>query len=144
MEVEGKVCTRCKEFKPLTEYALRRKKEPWLKSACKACHRERARGYWAKKPLDPEVQREKNLRNNFGIGVKDYESMLVGQSHSCAICRRHESEFSKRLAVDHCHKTGKIRGLLCMFCNTALGKYDDNIALMKAAIEYMERHENGE
>ena len=143
MDIQEKTCTRCSCSKPITEFSFRRKGEPLLKSACKECHRERARGYWAKKPLDTEVQRERNLRKSFGIGVKDYELMLEEQNHCCDICKRPASEFPKRLAVDHCHSTGKVRGLLCMFCNTALGKFNDDIDLLRSAITYMEKHTYG-
>lgn len=144
MTEQTKICTRCKVEKPLSEYHLRSKKEPYLKSACIECHRERARGYWRAKPLPKEVQRERNLQRAFGIGVEEYNDLLKAQGNCCAICNKDESLFTRRLAVDHCHTTGKVRGLLCIYCNTALGKFEDNETLLQAAIEYLKRNKHGE
>ena len=63
-----------------------------------------------------------------------YNAMWLAQDGKCAICRQ---VCIKALAVDHCHKTGKIRGLLCMRCNTALGMFKDDPALLLKAIEYL-------
>lgn len=57
---------------------------------------------------------------------------------TCAICKKHKSNFTRALAVDHCHTTGKIRGLLCTNCNRALGNIKDSIDNLKNAIEYLE------
>jgi hypothetical protein len=62
----------------------------------------------------------------------------------CKICKTHYSEFSKRLAVDHDHNTGKIRGLLCLYCNTGLGKFKDSTKLLNEAIKYLEENTNGD
>jgi len=66
--------------------------------------------------------RSYSLRVNYGISVEQYEAMLKQQSGCCAICKKAPGENARgRLHVDHCHKTGKIRGLLCVKCNMALG-----------------------
>lgn len=141
--MDTKVCTRCKEEKPLSEFARRSSKEPWLKSACKGCHRERAKSYWKAKPLPKEIQRERNLRKSFGIGVEEYNKMLDAQEGCCAICGTKECVTGRNFAVDHDHKTGKIRGLLCQFCNTALGKFQDDKEILSNAIKYLERKTDG-
>ena len=83
--------------------------------------------------------REENLRFRYGIGVEDYEEMYKNQKGKCAICKKKEK---KNLDVDHCHATGKIRGLLCRNCNTALGKvYDDPKILAKMFMYLYERRE---
>lgn len=64
------------------------------------------------------------LRLFYGISHDDYDALLEYQKGCCAICRRHQSEFSRQLAVDHNHNTGRIRGLLCGYCNTALGQLE--------------------
>jgi hypothetical protein len=144
MTQELKICTRCKVKKPLSEYHLRSKREGIPKSACKDCHRERARGYWRKNPLPKEVQRARNLQKSFGITLEEYEDMLLSQECSCKICKRHHTTFSRNLCVDHCHTTGKIRGLLCNNCNSGLGKYEDNISFLEAAITYLKEYKHGE
>lgn len=72
-----------------------------------------------------------------GLSIEEYEKMLIEQNNSCKICLKHESRFSKRLHVDHCHTTGKVRGLLCVHCNHILGKAFDNIEVLKSAIKYL-------
>lgn len=66
--------------------------------------------------------------------------MLMDQMERCKICLMHKSQFQKGLAVDHCHKTGKIRGLLCHKCNTGIGSFQENIARLKSAINYLEKN----
>lgn len=59
---------------------------------------------------------------------------LLNQSDNCPICNK---KFGKK-HIDHCHSTGKIRGVICPSCNTALGKFQDNIEILKKAIEYLD------
>lgn len=75
---------------------------------------------------------------NYGITPEIYKKLLHDQWGLCAICkdRLQEGQFTH---IDHCHDTGKIRGLLCIKCNTALGKFKDDTKLLKAAIAYLER-----
>jgi acetyl-CoA carboxylase alpha subunit len=76
----------------------------------------------------------------------EYEEMLAQQEGLCAVCRRPERNtyrgHVRSLAVDHDHVTGSVRGLLCSACNTALGKFEDNLAALRAAITYLEAHGN--
>ncbi len=65
--------------------------------------------------------------------------MFEEQDGCCAICKRHQSEFTKSLFIDHCHKTNKVRGLLCHNCNIGLGSFKDNIELMKNGINYLNK-----
>jgi hypothetical protein len=73
----------------------------------------------------------------YGITVEDFDSMIKNQNGECAICGGVRVIVQGGLCVDHCHKTNKVRGLLCNHCNTALGKFDDNIELLKNAIKYL-------
>lgn len=78
------------------------------------------------------------LLKAFGINADQYETMLEEQEYACAIC--HKPDICGRaLAVDHCHRTNTVRGLLCTNCNMALGKFQDNIDIIKNAIEYLTR-----
>jgi hypothetical protein len=65
--------------------------------------------------------------------------MLLNQNNKCAICGRDKSEFKKRFAVDHNHKTGEIRGLLCVNCNHGLGTFKDNTIFLNNAIKYLNK-----
>ena len=69
----------------------------------------------------------------FGITPEFYDFMLEYQGHSCGICRKPAAELSRRLAVDHCHATGRVRGLLCGNCNTALGMFKDSRESLRRA-----------
>jgi hypothetical protein len=84
-----------------------------------------------------DVKPHDYLKRNYGITYDDYVQMLKAQNGVCAICGKAEEK--KRLAVDHCHNTGKIRGLLCGMCNTAIGKLNDDVQLLRKAIQYLEK-----
>ena len=86
------------------------------------------------------VKRRKRseLLKKFGINFDQYNEMLVEQNYVCAICKR-EDACGRDLAVDHCHITKKVRGLLCTNCNTALGGFQDNADIVKNALEYVTR-----
>ena len=89
--------------------------------------------------------KNKMLLNRYGITLEQYNQMLEKQLHACAICKEPESQISwgktKRLAVDHDHKTGKVRGLLCQRCNTTLGRYEDDLYVWENFIAYLSSFE---
>ena len=79
---------------------------------------------------------------NFGIDINRYEEFLLKQGKVCAIClkpelSKHQSGTLRKLAVDHDHKTGRIRGLLCSRCNNGIGLLGEDIKIFKKAIEYL-------
>jgi len=80
-----------------------------------------------------------HLKRNYNLTKEDYEKLLLKQNNQCAICKNEKSQTSKTewLFVDHCHETGKIRGLLCNQCNIGIGSFKDNISLMENAIKYI-------
>lgn len=92
------------------------------------------------------------LRYRYGISVEQFNAIRKDQDGCCAICKtkleiKKDSTFrSKKVAVDHCHTTGKVRGLLCSSCNKGLGLFRDNEALLESAIEYLQasRQQGGE
>lgn len=69
--------------------------------------------------------------------VEEYDALRVKQNFRCAICLRHESEFKRRLAVDHDHETKQNRGLLCANCNPGLGKFKEDPSLLERAASYL-------
>ena len=88
-----------------------------------------------------------NLKYRYGISLKEYEEMVTAQNGVCKICK--EEGFpsstglrgnvqSRNLVVDHCHKTGAIRGLLCNMCNWGLGKFRDNSDNLRMAADYLD------
>lgn len=92
-----------------------------------------------------EKYTDRNLIKNFGITYDDYIRLLSEQDNVCAICKHEETRKSHgkvcRLAVDHCHKTGKVRGLLCARCNVSLGAFRDRIDLLQESINYLNRYQ---
>jgi hypothetical protein len=86
---------------------------------------------------------ESIIKANYGITKIQYEIMLKQQNGVCKICKlpekciHHKTKKIKQLAIDHCHKTGKIRGLLCNQCNRLLGYAKDSIELLESAIKYL-------
>ena len=89
-----------------------------------------------------DIQRNQDLIRNYGITYNDYKDMYAEQNGECAICKSHytlEGYKSEKLHVDHCHSTGKVRGLLCHKCNTALGLLKDNTQNLLNAIDYIKQ-----
>jgi hypothetical protein len=86
------------------------------------------------------------LKKFYGISVDEYEAMLKAQDGVCRICGSDKTSVDpntkkyRRMSVDHCHATGKVRGLLCCDCNRGLGYFKDNPVLLHAAIDYLSLH----
>jgi len=102
---------------------------PPLSKVWREANKERIKGY--------------KLKHSFGIDLAQYNELFAKQEGKCAICLRHQSEFSRALAVDHDHLTGEIRGLLCSAHNTALGQFQDDIELLEKAISYLKNNKTG-
>jgi hypothetical protein len=81
--------------------------------------------------------RDREYQRRFGITLADYERMAEGQEHKCAICRQPDNR--RRLEVDHCHQTKRVRGLLCGSCNRTLGMFEDRQEWLDSASRYLRR-----
>lgn len=97
---------------------------------------------------NPDKVLNNYLKTRFKISLEKYNEILSIQEGVCAICNGHEKQlspkgFPKRLSVDHCHKTGKIRGLLCDRCNTSLGRLEENVELIQSLANYILLHQEG-
>ena len=94
---------------------------------------------------NPEKMKAIDLKKNFGLSLETYYEILKNQNYVCAICKRSEYALNphtglpRALAVDHCHETGKVRGLLCTNCNRGIGKFDDKIDRLAEAIKYLSK-----
>jgi len=95
---------------------------------------------WRKE--NPEKVKNNYLRKMFGITLEDYNRMYKSQDGKCAICGKEEPYEGYSLAVDHNHKTGNVRGLLCSKCNLGLGCFKDSETLIQKAITYLNNHNN--
>lgn len=91
------------------------------------------------------IQKKKEKLKRYNLTIEQYDEISAAQNNVCAICHfpetnKHQSGTTKDLAVDHCHKTGKVRGLLCFRCNVAIGKMRDSVDILKSAISYLEKN----
>jgi len=82
---------------------------------------------------------ERYLNRTYGIGLDKYDSLLAEQAGVCAICKN-ECVSGKKLAVDHNHDTGEVRGLLCCKCNRGLGNLNDDPDRLRSAVLYLEKY----
>ena len=143
-----KVCSRCGKEKPVSEFYRRSASKDGLNPACKECvkaataerHRKRRAAEVIEKAREADARKERNLQRLYNISLEDYEEMFFAQGKKCAICGRLANDFQRDLAVDHDHVTGEVRGLLCPDCNRGLGGFNDDIELVRKAVEYLEKH----
>ncbi len=84
-----------------------------------------------------EQRRKMKYLERYNLSIEQYEDMLKLQNGVCAICLGKPTGKKTRLCVDHCHDTGKVRGLLCNECNVGLGRFRDKVDLLASAIEYL-------
>ncbi len=126
---EGRECVTCGVYKKWADFNTARKETTGHRSTCKECI--------AKKRCRKK-QKDKDLRRNYGISLTEYNQMLDDQHHGCKICGKDKQQNGRDLAVDHCHSTGKVRGLLCNNCNRALGYFEDDQNRMRLAMQYLD------
>jgi len=128
-----KICTACQASKALEEFKKNKDGKFGRHSICKQCSSERNKYRYANG--DSYAVR---LNKLYGLSVAEYEEMYAEADGCCQSCGIPESELNRRLAVDHCHTTGKVRGLLCGKCNTALGQLDDNLDKITSLYSYLQ------
>lgn len=93
----------------------------------------------ATRKAHPEWSRNVHLKANFGISLKQWNSILEAQDNCCACCRSREPGSKHGWHTDHDHKTGRLRGILCQPCNLMLGSAKDSVENLRAGISYLER-----
>ena len=122
------ICRKCNELKPSHAFADQR-------LICRDC---------INKSVDFNRKRANNLKVKYGLTKQQYDNLLCAQEGVCAACGQEETQFDirvnafKKLAVDHDHSTGKVRGLLCHNCNTALGLMQEDPTRIRMLKEYIE------
>jgi len=133
-------CSRCKKMLPLADYPTDRKGLPALR--CRECMQP-----------TPERKRRSHLRK-FGITLEEWVALYEEQGGCCPICEKQLPELAQLHVVkprstswnsrdwntDHCHTTGKVRGILCRQCNMGLGSFNENANALAKAIEYIKKH----
>lgn len=153
-----KICTKCKKKKSLSEFYKHKTQKDGLSSQCIICIRKYQSGYCKRRSSqDSNYYKEKyqkqkikqskrskeaqfngHLKRRYGITLEDYDKMFEQQKGLCVLCGL--PEIGRRLAVDHNHQTGKIRGLLCHQCNCCIGFIENKNLSVKKIQKYLERN----
>jgi hypothetical protein len=132
-----KTCSKCKIEKPLSDFHNVKTGKQGKHHYCKECmSAQRKQTYTCNKST------ESRLRYKYHLTLDELYSMHISQNKKCKICKTEYEDVTKHggLYVDHCHKTGKVRGLLCRNCNNLLGVAKDDVTILQNAIEYLTSH----
>ena len=145
--ITEKQCFKCKTTKPIADFQRNRRVKDGFATYCRACAGQLKReGYARWTPEQRELHRDRVLRKRYGIGLEFVKQMYELQEGCCAICGkpgdRPAVEYFRGsqagvLCIDHCHKTGKVRGLLCTNCNVGLGRFGEDPAMFLRAAQYV-------
>lgn len=123
------ICCRCEVDKEETDFCPSKVKDKW----CRACSRAYAN---SRREKDALIKYKSNIMRNFGVTLEFYDYTLKTQNGGCAICKGVNAN-GERLAIDHCHETGRVRGLLCSNCNLGLGYFKDDLERLASASMYL-------
>ena len=128
-----KKCSKCGKVKSRNKFYKDKNKKDGLNFQCVEC---------LSKYYFQDKGRNKYYMRTYGITVDDYNKMLKDQDGVCAICGTDnpQRKGTVNFAIDHCHETGKIRGLLCSICNRLLGDAEDDIEILELAIKYLREY----
>jgi hypothetical protein len=131
------ICRQCiNEFKASERVAkaetLSQYHKKWRKNN-KELKKQRTRD-WVK--ANPDKLLSSRLKYYYGITLEFYNELLAAQQNKCAVCDSQPTK-KKRLCVDHCHKTGQVRGLLCDRCNRSIGLMKDDVTVLRKAVDYL-------
>jgi adenine-specific DNA methylase len=119
-----KKCTKCGIQKPLSEFYKDNARKDKHQSKCKPCH---------------EKVKVKSRLGAYGLTKETYQQLFLNQNNCCAICKN-TFESTKNTHIDHCHKTKKVRALLCHGCNTAIGLLKESPEILKSALNYLKKY----
>ena len=138
--LEVKVCGKCKTEKPIDAFYRNKStlngRYGWCKKCCSKYHKEKGYSRTNKAKL---YNKKYHLRKNYGLTLVDFDKMVENQNGVCAICGKPEIIYP-RLCVDHNHKTGKMRGLLCRECNIVLGFFEKDPNIGNKIKKYLEKY----
>ncbi len=143
IDAEGrKTCTLCKKRKLIAEFTPLKDNPGSFASRCKVCNNMLHREYRLRHPDKANgALRKARLKRDYGMTLEQFQEILLAQGGGCAICGTKKPKgFGEQFHVDHCHESGRVRGLLCSNCNRGLGLFGDETARLRLAIQYLERH----
>ena len=135
MEIETKLCRMCNRCLPAGEFWRAVGRRDGLQKYCKRCL-----GAYnhAHKKADPKRVWAQGLRHRYGLTQEAFDALLAAQGNRCGVCGGPPVGPGKTYHVDHDHQSGRVRGLLCQYCNVALGAARDNVDHLRALIRYLE------
>ena len=146
IDIKNKACSKCgREYPATTQYFYKHKRQKTgLSSWCKNCDAEYSKQYYRDNKVkvsdhNKEWRRKRkgyltayDRQRKYGLSVEEYDQLFQQQKGCCAICGRSQLELKRNLHVDHNHRTGEVRGLLCFRCNAGVGYLDDKKWLEKS------------
>lgn len=147
-----KRCATCRELKPVAAFVRNKNYGDGLNHVCKTCLYPQRKS-WGESPegkkvdlagrkrryhADPDTARNDRVRRAHGVPADTFAKLLEIQGGGCAICGREKSVSGRRLSIDHCHMTLAVRGLLCTWCNQAIGQLQESPELFAKALAYLE------
>lgn len=135
-----RTCSRCSESKPIEAFTLMNGKRANNRtSTCTPCRTKYNKSRRARNPEHVyNIERRSKFKTQYGITIEEYDAMLKQQGGACAICGVDKpSGRTTHFAVDHCHTTGAVRGLLCTKCNRGLGLFNDDTIRIERAVKYL-------
>ena len=135
-EIRARQTENARRWRANNPDAARKAVRKW-RSANAASHRAK-QAEWRKNNPDKHraIETRKRLKASYGMTIAQWDALFEGQGRKCAICPATEPD-GRGWHVDHCHDTGKVRGILCCKCNIGLGHFRDNSELLTAAIKYL-------
>lgn len=146
-----KACSRCKQTKDADQFNSSPRARGGLEYYCKTCQGKATAVCHRKRYADPGKRAQRNnkqrinsIKSNYGLCEREYDALIEKSGGVCDICGKPEqAPDGRRLAIDHDHSTGLVRGILCSKCNRGLGMFQDSPSNLRAAAEYLERHNEG-
>lgn len=138
--LDSKVCVMCGVEKPLEEFYKNSRSRDGKQRECKTCNNVKTAQWRAKNPeRNKQMQRDYKRSQKYGLTPDQYREMWQRAEGRCEICRRPLEQRKGGVAVDHCHASGQVRGLLCSTCNQGLGFFADSPDLLTKAAMYIQR-----
>ena len=143
-----KYCNKCKSIKDTVLWSKNRSTKDGLSTQCKACMKENAKDHYSRNKQKVNARNIEyykkfgkfgSLLLKYRVSKSQYQELLIKAKGQCQICN--EKFRNKEPYLDHCHKTNKVRGLLCNSCNVGLARFKDNILLLNKAKEYLKLYE---
>ena len=125
-----------KKYRDSNKDKVRKRHDKWMNENSDEVKKDQREYYH----LNKERIRDNYLRRTFGISLKEYNDLLALQNNVCELCGGSPVVKDKGFAVDHCHKTGKIRALLCRGCNVGIGNLKDDPELLEKAAAYIRKY----